>query len=139
MHKKIQVIIMQIETVPGEVLLLKTNKKRQGFWQNVTGTVEDGEEYIDAAKRELMEETGLMANQLIPLSSVLQFKDRFSRDVTEKCYLALFDKKPTNIQISHEHEKFLWVKIDMMDKNKYGHASSYATFLEATSLLKKIC
>ena len=137
MHKKIQVIIIQIETVPSEVLLLKTNKQRQGFWQNVTGSVEDGEEYINAAKRELFEETGLTANHLIPLPSIIEFKDRFGRDVMEKCYLALLDKKPTNIQISHEHEKFLWVKIDMMDKDKYGHASSYVTYLEAISLLKK--
>jgi len=138
MHRKIQVIIIQIETNPSEVLLLKTNQKRQGFWQNVTGSVEEGETYVDAAKRELFEETGLITSQLLPLATTIAFIDRQGCEVEEKCFLALFDKKPSNIQISHEHEKFLWVKIDEMDKNKYGHESSYTTYLEATSFLKKI-
>ncbi|OFZ51938.1 MAG: hypothetical protein A2381_01380 [Bdellovibrionales bacterium RIFOXYB1_FULL_37_110] len=137
MHRKIQVIIIQNETIPSEVLLLKTNKKRQGFWQNVTGSVENEETDIDAAKRELFEETGLIAPNLFPLSYTFQFKDDFGREVQEKCFLALFDKKPQKIQISPEHEKFLWVKIDMMDINRYGHKSSYMAYLEALSLLKK--
>jgi len=41
-----------------EYLLLKRIERREGFWQGVTGGVEQGEELDEAARRELLEETG---------------------------------------------------------------------------------
>lgn len=41
------------------VLLLKLIPKRGGFWQPVTGGVEEGESLLEAVKREATEETGL--------------------------------------------------------------------------------
>lgn len=43
----------------GQVLLLKRTEARGGFWQQVTGTREEGETAADAARREAFEETGL--------------------------------------------------------------------------------
>ncbi len=42
----------------GRVLLLKRSPARGGFWQPVTGRIEPGEAPIEAARRELREETG---------------------------------------------------------------------------------
>jgi lipoyl(octanoyl) transferase len=42
----------------GRVLLLKRAPERGGFWQPVTGRMEPGEASIEAARRELREETG---------------------------------------------------------------------------------
>jgi lipoyl(octanoyl) transferase len=42
----------------GKVLLLRRREERGGFWQQVTGRIEPGEEAADAARRELREETG---------------------------------------------------------------------------------
>jgi 8-oxo-dGTP pyrophosphatase MutT (NUDIX family) len=55
MKLKIQVWIHH----QGDVLLLKTNAARGGFWQPVTGSVEKGEELPAAALREATEETRL--------------------------------------------------------------------------------
>src|SRR5262249_49237040 len=41
-----------------EVLLLRRRRERGGFWQIVTGRIEPGESALEAARRELMEETG---------------------------------------------------------------------------------
>jgi 8-oxo-dGTP pyrophosphatase MutT (NUDIX family) len=40
-------------------LLLKTNPERGGFWQPITGGLEEGETKIEALKREIREETGI--------------------------------------------------------------------------------
>src|SRR6185295_5768611 len=40
------------------VLLLHRRAERGGFWQPITGSMEDGESPIDTARREIVEETG---------------------------------------------------------------------------------
>ena len=42
----------------GKVLLMRRSDARGGFWQQVTGRIEPGEDAADAARRELREETG---------------------------------------------------------------------------------
>ena len=42
-----------------QFLLFKVNESRGGFWQNITGSVEKGESFKEAAIREIHEETGL--------------------------------------------------------------------------------
>jgi lipoyl(octanoyl) transferase len=42
----------------GRVLMLQRSPERGGFWQPVTGRIEPGEAALEAARRELREETG---------------------------------------------------------------------------------
>jgi 8-oxo-dGTP pyrophosphatase MutT (NUDIX family) len=50
------------------ILMLKTNSNRGEFWQNVTGSVNKGETFEQAAGRELEEETGFQIdNDLMDL------------------------------------------------------------------------
>lgn len=55
-------VLILIHTRDLQVLLLERADK-PGFWQSVTGSLEDGESPCDAAVRELKEETGLDAAQ----------------------------------------------------------------------------
>jgi len=53
-------VLVVIYTVAGEVLLLE-RADRPGFWQSVTGSREGEEALLDTARREVFEETGLVA------------------------------------------------------------------------------
>jgi len=54
----LQTVSVTATRADGKVLLLRRREERGGFWQQVTGRIEPGEEAADAARRELREETG---------------------------------------------------------------------------------
>jgi dihydroneopterin triphosphate diphosphatase len=53
-------VLVVVHTRAGEVLLLR-RRQPAGFWQSVTGSLEWGEMPSKAARRELYEETGIVA------------------------------------------------------------------------------
>ncbi len=44
-----------------EHLVLRRSEPQGGYWHSVAGALEEGESYAEAAARELLEETGLLA------------------------------------------------------------------------------
>jgi len=56
--KRPESILVIVYTKDAQVLMLE-RVQPEGFWQSVTGSLYDGESAIDAAHRELKEETGL--------------------------------------------------------------------------------
>lgn len=56
--KRPESVLVLVHTPALEILLLE-RKDPPGFWQSVTGSLENGEKPLDAARRELVEETGL--------------------------------------------------------------------------------
>ncbi len=58
MAKRPESVLVTVIAETGEALLL-CRREPSGFWQSVTGSLEDGEAPLEAAWRELQEETGL--------------------------------------------------------------------------------
>ncbi|HEY9193723.1 MAG TPA: dihydroneopterin triphosphate diphosphatase [Methyloversatilis sp.] len=58
--KRPQSVLVLIHSPEGDILLIE-RAKHPGFWQSVTGSVEAGESLLDAARREVAEETGIVA------------------------------------------------------------------------------
>jgi dATP pyrophosphohydrolase len=55
------VSILALIHTPGLDVLLLERVSRAGYWQSVTGSLEDGETPVETARREVEEETGIAA------------------------------------------------------------------------------
>ncbi len=66
MRQPVQVLVYPVRTTDSgwEYLLLRRVATRGGFWQGVSGGVEEGESLAQTATRELSEETGFAASAL---------------------------------------------------------------------------
>ncbi len=61
-YKRPESVLVVVYTLQGEVLLLRRTRPSH-FWQSVTGSLGWGESPSSAARRELYEETGIMAGR----------------------------------------------------------------------------
>jgi 8-oxo-dGTP pyrophosphatase MutT (NUDIX family) len=126
--QKVQIVVTTSESV----LLLKLNKERGGFWQNATGSVESNEHYMEAAQRELFEETGISAGlQEIPME--FGFHDRWGFLVTEKVFHCPLISLP-QITLSEEHQDYKWVPFTTLSSSHY----QFETHFKAAMLAKEV-
>src|SRR5215216_5159067 len=117
--RSVQVVIFA-ETETGiEYLLLRRVKSHGGFWQSVTGSLEEGETHAQAAVREVLEETGISRreDELIELGVINvfeiapQWRVKYAPGVThneEVCFALKVDKCEVRID-RREHEAYTWV------------------------------
>ena len=136
MHKKIQVVVIVKECQSFRVLLLRTNRKRGGEWQNITGGVQGGEILMQGACRELLEETGIGQIDLIDLKNSFEFIDRWGKEVQEHCFLCLLQENPSII-LSEEHQEFRWEDLRKIDSTYYGNISNFQVFNLAKKKIEK--
>lgn len=130
MKRKVQVVIIEKDVNQNKLIQFKLTPERGAFWQNITGSVEEGENWEEGARRELLEETGLSVGPLIDLNHHFQFKDRWGHDVEERCFLA-FLTSPRLIRLSHEHDSYRSLNLEQVRPDSFGFLSSYEAFLKA--------
>ncbi|GEM_PF-486517 len=94
-----------------QFLMLKRNEKKGGFWQPVTGNVEVGETFEEAAVREVQEELGI-ANlmQLVDTGYSFDFFDD-GRDQHERVF-GVEVSSEVAVTLSNEHTEFAWASED---------------------------
>jgi len=111
-------ILVVVHARDGRVLMLERVLPPR-FWQSVTGSLEEGEGPGEAARRELAEETGLVAaDPLIDLELSQRFpiapawRHRFAPGVTENLEHAFALEVPevfTPLVNPAEHGRHLWL------------------------------
>ncbi|MFD3157900.1 NUDIX domain-containing protein [Haloimpatiens sp. FM7330] len=97
------------------ILILKRIPERSGYWQPVCGGIEEGEEPIEAVKREVFEETGLRnIKNIIDLQYDFIYKEPKNgklMNMKDMCF-ALEVDDIFDVVLSDEHEKYKWCSKD---------------------------
>ena len=115
--KRPESVLVVVSTHGGEVLLLE-RVRPAGWWQSVTGSLDEGESPAQAAARELAEETGLDAAGLEDLGLEARFpihaewRHRYASGVTENLEHAFALRLPARREIRLEvgaHVGFAWL------------------------------
>jgi dATP pyrophosphohydrolase len=116
-YRRPESVLIVIYTAGGEFLLLE-RRKPPGFWQSVTGSLEWGETADAAARRELIEETGITQGFLRNLQwtqvyEILpSFGKKYAPGVTRNLEHAFALKLLTRVPVilsGHEHLQFRWL------------------------------
>jgi len=110
-------VLIVIYTAGGEFLLLE-RRKPAGYWQSVTGSLEWGETADTAARRELIEETGITEGLLRNLhwtqtyeilpSFGKKYAPGVTRNLEHAFALKLLQRVPVTLSES-EHVQFRWM------------------------------
>jgi dihydroneopterin triphosphate diphosphatase len=109
-------VLVVIYTAAGEFLLLE-RRRPPGFWQSVTGSLEWGETADDAARRELIEETGITQGFLRNLqwTQVFEILPSFGKtyapgittNLEHAFALKLLERVPVALSVN-EHAQYRW-------------------------------
>jgi len=109
---KVEVYVFRPRGDTAELLLLKRTPHREtlpGIWQPVTGGIERGESAATAARREVLEETGLVPKRMWALECPTTFFDATTDTLTLLPLFAAEVGARARVVLSDEHDAFAFV------------------------------
>jgi dihydroneopterin triphosphate diphosphatase len=116
-YRRPESVLIVIHTAGGEYLLME-RRRPPGFWQSVTGSLEWGEFADAAARREVIEETGITQGVLVNLqwTQVYEILPAFGKTyapgVTLNLEHAFSLRLPQRVPVvlsESEHVQYRWV------------------------------
>lgn len=101
--KEIEYLLLQ--RAPDEVLY-------PGLWQMVTGSIETGETAVAAARREVLEETGMHATELTVVPYIASFYLETDDSIHHVPVFAAEVPHASAVCLSPEHTALSWLRYD---------------------------
>ena len=133
-----------------QIFVAKRIDNPKNFWQMPQGGVDEGEDYYDAALRELKEETSIVSVELVKeidkkLTYILPdeligiiWKGKF-KGQTQKWFIMRFVGSESEINIKTKHPEFLdWKWIDLKDLTKIAVNFKLEVYKQVKSEVLKI-
>ena len=109
---QVEIIVFKIVNNKILFLMLKRNEQKGGFWQPITGGVEDGESLAQAVNRELREETGI-TNYLRIINDVYYFEfDTIECGVLKEYVFGVQIATDMDAKLSPEHTEMKWCTLE---------------------------
>jgi dATP pyrophosphohydrolase len=106
---QVEVIIFKIIDKKVLFLMLKRAEERGGFWQPVTGGIDEGEELKASALREVQEETGLTKHiEILEDLHFFEFETNGGFGVLKEYVFGLQVHPEAKTTISDEHSEQRW-------------------------------
>ena len=133
-YKRPESVLVIVYTQAGEVLMLR-RKYPNDFWQSVTGSLEKEETPMQAAIRELHEESGIAGYELHDCQFSQNFeiyeiwRDRYAPGVTENREHVFSLELPERIDVRldpREHEEFIWLPKQEAFELAFSHTNQEA-------------
>lgn len=130
-YKRPESVLVVIYTTSGQVLLLNRTRPH-GFWQSVTGSLEWGELPLQAAVREVYEETGIKTDEIRDCQQQNTFsirpewRDRYDPHVTENIehVFTLRLDAPIDIQLNpQEHSEYRWLSCEQAAEQVFSSSN----------------
>ncbi len=135
--KKIPIsVLVIIYTKNKDILLLKKNNDKD-MWQSVTGSLNENEKPIDAAKREVFEETGLTSDKIFDCNKQYIFeiyemwRHKYEDGVThntEHVFLLELEEKIDIVIDKSEHLQYEWLPRVKAAEKVFSHTNRQAIF-----------
>lgn len=106
----------------GRILILRRSGKvmtYRGLWAAVSGSIEPGEKPLEAAAREIAEETGLNGSDISLVKaggSIIAEDESLGKRWLIRPFL--FSAKTDKIRIDWEHTEFRWIEPGELSKYK---------------------
>lgn len=134
--RSVQVVIFSETGPERRYLLLRRIANHGGFWQSVTGSLEEGETHRQAAIREVLEETGFVASEeeLIELGVINTFeiaplwRAKYAPGVThneEVCFALKVKEREVRLY-PLEHDAYVWEPYDRAVEMLYWESTRRA-------------
>lgn len=122
MRAPLQVIVFPYRFASGRLEVLIGKRRDGDYWQAISGGGENSETPLQAAKRELLEETSLSGEHWIQLDSMCTLPkvhyrghEKWAEDILVIPEYAFMTQAVGDIKISAEHSSLAWKSIDEAD------------------------
>ena len=131
-------VIRQTSEGPRYLLIRRCGKYLPGTWQMISGGIENGETAVEAAFREIQEETGLIPYALYSADAVETFYMQSNDKITFVPVFVGFVENP-NVSLSpKEHDAYEWLPFEeAKDKLVWAEQRRVICHIHETCVVKK--